>query len=233
MFCSQSKGISSYNLARLISVSQPTAWRILTLLRTSIKHDLDPTSIAIIDEVYIGADWKKKPAKDKFKKVTPPNPVWNLQGKDLQKYYKSEMMRAASLDKIPVVGISAYNSRSLTLVPFTSTPTMESIKTHINNEYSEVSHWVSDQSKLYWWMDDTDLTHSVCDHGSHLYISKDGYSSNRLQGAFAHLKRMYRGIYQWFSRKFAPAYLNEFSWRWSHFDLSITDRIENLFGFLV
>ena len=88
----------------------------------------------------------------------------------MQKYYKSEMMRAASLDKIPVVGISAYNSRSLTLVPFTSTPTMESIKTHINNEYSEVSHWVSDQSKLYWWMDDTDLTHSVCDHGSHLYI---------------------------------------------------------------
>ena len=180
MFCSQSKGISSYNLARLISVSQPTAWRILTLLRTSIKHDLAPTSIAIIDEVYIGADWKKKPAKDKFKKVTPPNPVWNLQGKDLQKHYKSEMMRADSLDKIPVVGISAYNSRSLTLVPFTSTPTMESIKTHINNEYSEVSHWVSDQSKLYWWMDDTDLTHSVCDHGSHLYISKDGYSSNRL-----------------------------------------------------
>lgn len=233
MFCSQSKGISSYNLARLISVSQPTAWRILTLLRTSIKHDLDSTSIAIIDEVYIGADWKKKPAKDKFKKVTPPNPVWNLQGKDLQKYYKSEMMRAASLDKIPVVGISAYNSRSLTLVPFTSIPTMESIKTHINNEYSEVSHWVSDQSKLYWWMDDTDLTHSVCDHGSHLYISKDGYSSNRLEGAFAHLKRMYRGIYQWFSRKFAPAYLNEFSWRWSHFDLSITDRIEDIFGFLV
>ncbi|MBR5198166.1 MAG: hypothetical protein IKW42_08090 [Alistipes sp.] len=44
---------------------------------------------------------------------------------------------------------------------------------------------------------------------------------------------MYRGIYQWFSRKFAPAYLNEFSWRWSHFDLSITDRIEDLFGFLV
>ena len=233
MFCSQSKGISSYNLARLISVSQPTAWRILTLLRTSIKHDLDPTSIAIIDEVYIGADWKKKPAKDKFKKVTPPNPVWNLQGKDLQKYYKSEMMRAASLDKIPVVGISDYNSRSLTLVPFTSTPTMESIKTHINNEYSEVSHWVSDQSKLYWWMDDTDLTHSVCDHGSHLYISKDGYSSNRLEGAFAHLKRMYRGIYQWFSRKFAPAYLNEFSWRWSNFDLSIEERIEGLFGCLV
>ena len=77
MFCSQSKGISSYNLARLISVSQPTAWRILTLLRLSIRHDLDPTSIAIIDEVYLGADWKRKPAKDKFK---PPQPGMELEG---------------------------------------------------------------------------------------------------------------------------------------------------------
>ena len=142
------------------------------------------------------------------------------------------MLRAASLDKIPVVGISAYNSRSLTLVPYTSSPTIEAIKSQITEQYAEINHWVSDQSKLYRWMRDTDLTHSICDHGNHLYISPDGYSSNRLEGAFAHLKRMYRGIYQWFSRKFAPAYLNEFSWWWSHFDTSIEDRIWGLFGML-
>lgn len=232
MFCSQSRGISSYNLARLISVSQPTAWRMLMLLRTAIKHELDPTSIAIIDEVYIGADWAKKPAKDKFKHIPAPNPVWNLMGDDLKKYYRSQMLSAASRAKIPVIGICGYNSRSLVLVPYTSNPTFEAVKSLITEHYAEIDHWVSDQSKLYWWMDDVGLTHSVCDHRKRIYKSQDGLSSNRLEGAFAHLKRMYRGIYQWFSRKFAYAYLNEFSWRWSHFESSIEERITSLFGAL-
>ena len=233
MFCSQSKGISSYNLARLISVSQPTAWRILTLIRISIKHDLDPTSIAIIDEVYVGADWKKKPAKAKFKHIQPPNPVWNLKGDDLKKYYRSQMLSAASKDKIPVIGINAYNRRSLVLIPYSSSPTIEAIKSQITEHYADINHWVSDDSKLYRWMRDTDLDHSICDHTHRLYKSPDGYSSNRLEGAFSHLKRMYRGIYQWFSRKFSYAYLNEFSWRWSNFDRTIEDRIEGLFGMMI
>lgn len=42
MFCSQSKGISSYNLARLISVSQPTVWRILTFTPNLYQTRLGP-----------------------------------------------------------------------------------------------------------------------------------------------------------------------------------------------
>ena len=82
-------------------------------------------------------------------------------------------------------------------------------------------------------MDDIDhIQHSVCDHSKHLYISKDGYSSNRLEGVFAHLKRMWRGIYHWFSKKYSQLYLKEFSWRWSNFDRPIEDRFEVLFGSL-
>jgi hypothetical protein len=217
----------------MIAVSQPTAWRMLMVLRCNIQHDLKSTDTAIIDEVYLGADWKKKPYRDKIQKCSPPNPVWNLKGKDLRRYYSSQMMKAAALDKIPVVGISAYNSRSLILHPYNNTPTLEAIKTQITEQYEEITHWISDQSKLYWWMDDIDtLRHSVCDHGRHLYISKDGYSSNRLEGAFAHLKRMWRGIYHWFSRKYSQHYLDEFSWRWSHFESSIEERITSLFGAL-
>ena len=234
MFVTQSKGISSYNLARMISVSQPTAWRILTILRLNIHHDLSETSIAMIDEVYLGADWKRKPYKDKIKKIPPPNPVWNLKGDDLKKYYKSQMLKAASLDKLPILGISAYNSRSLVLHPYMQTPTAEAVKSQIIEQYEEISHWISDQSKLYWWMDDIDtIHHSVCDHSNHLYRSEDGYSSNRLEGVFAHLKRMWRGVYHWFTKKYSPAYLNEFGWRWSNFDRPIEDRFMDLVGFMI
>lgn len=234
MFCTQSKGISSYNLARMISVSQPTAWRMLMILRVNIQHDLTMTDQAQMDEVYLGADWKKKPYKDKIKKCPPPNPVWNLKGEDLKKYYKSQMMRAASEDKLPILGISDNNSRSLVLHIYNSAPTIEAIKSQITEQYDEISHWITDQSKLYWWMDDLDhLRHSVCDHQHHLYRSKDGYSSNRLEGAFSHLKRMWRGIYHWFSKRYSQLYLNEFSWRWSNFDRPIEDRFETLMGCLV
>lgn len=234
MFCTQSKGISSYNLARMISVSQPTAWRMLMILRVNIQHDLTMTDQAQMDEVYLGADWKKKPYKDKIKKCSPPNPVWNLKGADLKKYYKSQMMRAASEDKLPILGISDNNSRSLVLHIYNSAPTIEAIKSQITEQYDEISHWITDQSKLYWWMDDLDhIRHSVCDHQHHLYRSKDGYSSNRLEGAFSHLKRMWRGIYHWFSKRYSQLYLNEFSWRWSNFDLSIESRFETLMGCLV
>lgn len=230
MFCTQSKGISSYNLSRLISVSQPTAWKMLTKLRLNIHHDLANTDTAIIDEVYLGSDWKKKPAKEKFKHIQPPNPVWNLKGDDLKKYYRSQMLSAASLDKIPVIGISSYNNRNLVLIPYSSSPTIEAIKSQITEHYAEITHWISDQSKLYRWMRDTDLTHSVCDHSNRLYKSPDGYSSNRLEGVFAHLKRMYRGIYHWFSRRYSVGYLNEFSWRWSYFNEPLEERMKVFFA---
>lgn len=231
MFVTQSRGISSYNLSRLIGVSQPTAWKMLTKIRLNIKHDLPHTSTAIIDEVYIGADWSKKPAKDKFKHIEPPKRVWNLQGEELKKYYRGQMMSAASKDKIPVIGISDYNTRSLVLLPFLSQITRSLVRERISNEYSQVSHWVSDDSKLYWWMDEEGINHSICDHTHHIYKSEDGYTSNRLEGVFAHLKRMIRGIYQKFKREYSQGYLNEFAWRWSFFAESTEDKFKRIFAF--
>ena len=242
LFCTQSKGISSYNLSRIVNVSQPTAWRMLTLLRISINHDLASTDTAIIDEVYLGADWKKKPAKDKYKKVEElgllpeykhtSDPIGDKYR--FKKEVRGKMMLAASLDKIPIVGISDYNSRSLVLHPYTRKPSIEAIKSQINSDYAEINKWVSDQSSLYLWMDsDPHLTHSVCDHSKHLYSSPDGFSSNRLEGVFAHLKRMWRGIYHWFSKKMAIAYLNEFSWRWSNFDRPVEEKMKMMFGFAI
>lgn len=231
MFCTQSRGVSSYNLSRLIGVSQPTCWKMLMKLRLSIKHDLSITDTAIIDEVYLGADWSKKPAHAKFKHIPPPKRVWNLQGEELKRYYRSQMLSAASKDKLPVIGISAYNKRSLMLLPFSTPLTSSLVRERITNEYSHVTHWVSDQSKLYWWMDEEGIKHSVCDHANHIYTSSTGHSSNRLEGAFAHLKRMIRGIYQMFSDKYSSGYLNEFSWRWSFFEQKIEDKMKQIFDF--
>lgn len=116
IFITQSKGISSCNLARLIGVSQPTAWRMLMVIRVCLKIDLALTDVGIIDEVYLGADWSKKPSKEKYKQL-PPKPD-NIDS-SVEKYWvKSQFFKLASEDKIPIIGISDYNSRNLALQDF-------------------------------------------------------------------------------------------------------------------
>ena len=63
---------------------------MLMKIRTAIKHDIHIPEGAILDEVFIGADWRRIPSFKKYQRATPPNSVWNLQGKDLKLYYKSE-----------------------------------------------------------------------------------------------------------------------------------------------
>lgn len=231
MFVTQSRGISSYNLSRLIEVSQPTAWLMLTKLRLSIKHDLPNTDIAIIDEIYLGSEWGKKPFKSKLKHI-PPIPT-DLDEWSKKRFIKHNIMKAASEDKLPVLGISSYNERFLTLFTNTLPITRTLVKSQINRHFKHVKHWISDDSKLYRWMDTNDsLKHSICNHTKHIYISEDGYSSNRLEGVFSHLRRMIRGIYQLFSDKYANGYLNEFAWRWSFFDESTEDKVNRLFEFI-
>lgn len=228
LFVSLSRGISSYNLARSIGVSQPTAWRMLKLIREHLDITFNETSIACVDEIYLGADWSKKPAKAKFKKVPPPKLVWNLKGKDLKDYYKGAMMAAASQDKIPILGICDYNSRKVRLQAFPHGLTSNSVKSHLCENYPLVTHYITDQSRLYNWMDDMGLHRSICDHYNRVYISKDGFSSNRIEGVFAHLKRMYRGTYQFISKKYVQLYLNEFAWRWNSWDSKPMERFQEV-----
>ena len=227
IFLTQSKGVSSCNLSRLIGVSQPTAWNMLMIIRTCLKIDLNLTDVGIIDEVYLGADWGKKPSKEKYKKL-PPKPD-NVDDSTEQIWIKHQFYRLASEDKIPILGISDYNSRSIVLEGFPSTFTRNVVRSHINANYDGVEEWVTDQSNLYKWITGDGYMHHVCDHSKGIYRSEEGYSSNRIEGAFSHLKRVWKGVYHRFSKEYAQLYLNEFCYRWNGFEDDIYKRLKGLF----
>lgn len=228
-FLQTSRGVSSYTLAKLVSVSQPTAWSMLMKLRSSLHHDIQVHDTVILDEIYLGADWKKKPYSDKIKKIQPPPAFWNLQGDDLKSYYKKQIYAAASADKVCVLGISAYNERSLMLLPITTPNRSSFVKSLKNKYYDDVSTFVTDESYIYRSLEEDIPNHEVCNHAAHIYTSPNHYSSNRLEGVFSHLRRMVRGTYQWWSKKYYQNYLNEFSWKWTHSKLPIMRRMEMLF----
>ena len=152
------------------------------------------------------------------------------------------MMKSASYDKTQVLRISSYNSRSLILVPLNNhTPSSaiiaqinHPIQSHLPSIFQQylpnAQHIVTDEAPIYKFFDGR---HSVNNHSRSEYKSEDGFTTNRTEGVFSHLKRMIRGVYQHFSKSNIIQYLNEFAWRWTHFDDILEDKIVSLFEFLV
>lgn len=230
-------GISSYNLSRSIQVSQPTAWRMLSLLRSRLSQDLNimnEEEDIIADEIWFGADWKKMQFKRKLKKATAlgltlPKP----KGSDKHSVsifkgaLRHTLKKASNMDKICIVGISAYNKRSLYLHPFIYDEERSLKISQFIAQIPHNKHLVSDESALYKLFP----KHSTNNHSQGQWKSDDGYSSNRLEGAFAHFRRFIRGTYQWISKRYSAGYINEFCFRWNN--PNIEDRLSLLFECLV
>lgn len=243
LFCVQSRGISSYNLAKSISVSQPTAWRMLYLIRSTLHRELKIDSKEIMmDEVWIGADWKKMPFKDKLKKckrygVTIPQPKGSDKYSQLifKGVLRHTLKKVSNMDKVCVVGIlqkTRFNERSLSLRPFIYDQDRSLKISQFIKQIREISnrdsiHLTSDDSSLY----DLFEHHSVCNHSQHIYVSEDGYSSNPLEGAFSHLRRVWRGIYTWWSDKYCESYLDEYCWRFNGSEKTVLEKMQEVFNF--
>ena len=215
-----SRGISSYNLARYIGVTQPTAWRMLMRLRALFPQDL-PTGEVCLDEIYIGAEWKWIPTWKKAKLAAeykdPRLVVWGPQGYHEPTLKEKRYALANSL-KRPVVGIIEYNSRKLFLGPLPRPTTRSAVIGELCAIYEQdinsvFSHIITDQTHLY---DTLTIPRSICNHSEEQFVSEDGYSSNKVENVFTNLRRMLRGVYGWFSEKYTQHYLREFCFRFSH-----------------
>ena len=245
-FVETTRGVSSYALARLIGVSQTTAWSMLMKIRTAIQHDIHLPDGAILAEVFLGADWKRIPSFKKYQKAGLPPSYYNLQGKDLDKWYKSEFMRLASEDKMPVLGIADPTRRSLVLLSIPSSDRKSFVRSELYHRFEDVINRstagpqpviITDHGKCYScineFLDNNNrriFQHEVCRHDQNKYSSPNGFSSNRLEGSFAHLKRMWRGVYQRWSRKYNQSYLNEFAWRYTNGLKTVYDKMSALFS---
>lgn len=253
LFLTSSRGISSYALARYIQVSQTTAWSMLMRLRSCLHRDIqfDSTDTVAIDEVFIGANWKYKPAFKKFQQATPPPAHWNLNAKDTKAYYKKQFMELASQDKMPVLGLVSLECPKISLIYIPSSERLEFIRGQIYNHLRPIMSQmfvdtpmtvVTDQGGCFKFLDEIldhnnrpKFNHQVCRHDQNKFASPDGFSSNRLEAAFSHIKRSWRGVYTHWSRLYNQLYLDEFCFRYNN-PLSsktvITDRIKGFFRWI-
>lgn len=191
LITSHKRGISSYQLARDIHVTQKTAWFMLHRIRKGLEgaNDFELKSIVEIDETFVGGKNKNRHRDKKVK---------NSQGRSFK-------------DKTPVIGMV---ERGGFLVAKVIKSTRSKYLTPVITQY------VSKDATLYTdeWHGYNNVKskyeHDFIDHSAKQY-SKGEVCTNRIEGFWGIFKRGIIGVYYKTSRKYLHYYVNEFVFRYN------------------
>ena len=186
------KGVPSTELARMIGVTQKTAWFMLHRLRRQLGiSDSEPPLDGEVemDETFVGG---KNKNRHRDKKV----PV--SRGR-------------AHVDKTPVLGMVERGGRLVAqVIPDTS---QKSITPIVLQRVSRGAVVYTDE-----WMgyDKVDKLYQreFVDHGRKQYKNGNA-TTNRIEGFWGIFKRGIIGVYQMVSRKHLQRYVDEFVWRYN------------------
>lgn len=187
-------GISSYELARKLNIRQATAWFILHRIREIYKekHEEKLTGVVQLDETAVGG---KNKNRHKNKKVK------NSQGRSLA-------------DKTWVFGIVKNNEAHarVYVVPNTDVETLLPL---IDENVDQSSTIVTDGHRSYWGLSDYYEKHVMVKIDG-AYSSDEGYNTNRVEGLWTHLKKMYNGTYHHMSKKHLQKYCDELAYKYNN-----------------
>ena len=216
------KGISSQELSRLLQITQKSAWYMLHTLRESYTQDATILSGDIaVDEVYLGGKWSSIIMPKKIE-ILKQYGLW-YEGDVRRTWHKKNIRTAIAQYKQPVYGMNDGNRIVLQALPyrFNSADILDITRSHSDNN---LKHLISDQASYYKDILETGIDVIQMNHSKREFKT-DGYSSNRIEGSFSHLKRRYRCHYVRPNKKYIQLYLNEFVFRWNNRESDIMDRL--------
>ena len=197
------KGISSYQLAREIGVTQKTAWFVLGRLRKAAEQaSADAGTLpgpVEADESYFGGKNKNRHASKKQRNGRGP------------------------VGKMAVAGVVSRTTGKAVAqkVEKTDTPTLGRFLTdHVEPQetlYTDEARAYTPLGTLY--------QHEAVNHSAGEYVRGHAHT-NGVESFWALLKRGYTGVFHDFTWKHLDRYLAEFSQRWNMIGLTSEERID-------
>jgi transposase len=192
IFTTHKKGISSYQLARDLSITQKTGWFVLHRLRYAMSHkglfEYYNTGEFEVDEAYIGGKLENK----------------HRQGKDTHGLEGFKPRTQAIVFGMVQRGGNVY----LTHIPKANKKTIEPIIAKVANKGSVIN---SDEHSAYGLLS-KNYVHQTVIHSNWEYV-RGSVHTNTIEGVWSLLKRGIYGIYHQTSKKHLQAYCDEFSFR--------------------
>ena len=215
---SHKKGISSYQLARNIEVTQNTAWYMLQKVRLLYpQSDADAFDGTVeCDEVYIGGKekWKHKSMRTPHtqgRSTKTKTPVFGMMERSIIINEKG--------DEEPITYVHAIvveNTNRATLQPL------------IQQFVTEDSRVITDELNAYNGLATLGYTHAVVNHGAEEYADGDIFT-NSIEGFWSHFRRMISGCYHDVSDEHLQSYIDEAVYRWNTRKASQSERFSDMF----
>lgn len=201
MSTSYKRGISSYQVARNLGVTQKTAWFMMQRIR-KLFEPLKPDKfegVCTADETFIGGKNKNRHTDKKY----------DYKNKD---YRKTKFP-----DKMSVFGLMEVGGKVMSiLVPDVSMRTLQNV---VVKHLKKKSTIMTDEHHAYQYMGHF-FNHKVCNHNKGEYVGKDGGHTNPIENYWSHVKRAVTGTYYKLTSKHINRYLNEFDFKFNYRDLN-------------
>lgn len=194
IFSMHKKGISSYQLASDLGITQKSAWYLLHRIRFAFKVDTlgaKDFNTVEVDATYVGGKVKNKHA-------------WERKEMN-EKYGRGTGAKTA------VLGILERNGNVVTSV--VESEATKNVEPVINENVDSSAIVITDAHSGYKDLNDN-FFHVVVNHQQGEYV-KGIFHTNNIEGFWSQMKRGIYGIYHHVSPKHLHAYGNEFSYRYN------------------
>lgn len=200
------RGISSPQLAKMIGVTQSTAWFMAHRLREAYGNTSPEAveGLTCVDETFVGGKYKNK-HRDKRKPGS--------QGRSL-------------VDKVLVFGAMQIdgNIKTAVIPKYDNHHLSSAVKRYV----TPGSTVMSDEAHAYRHIG-SEYHHDFCNHQAKSYVSDTGATTNPIENAWSHLKRTIIGTYYHVSPKHIDRYLKEFEYKFN----TRNDKESTRFGVLL
>lgn len=196
------KGISSIQLAKYLGITQKSAWFMLQRIRYSVAH-------GTFDKPFDG---------------TVEIDETYIGGK--RRAYKGH----AFSNKTSVIGIVEKKANGQIRTKVSKTSNASVALPFIRSNVKKTASIQTDESPIYYRVK-AEYGHEFVTHKKEEY-ARGNVSTNKVEGAWKHLKAGLDAIYVGVSSKHLPLYCNEFDYRYNTRELTDGQRFEEWFKFV-
>lgn len=195
-----SKGISSNNLAKQLSITQKSAWFVLSRIREMFKETAPDmlTGEVEIDETYVG-------------------------GLEKNKHKSKRVNQTGMVHKSPMVGLLQRDGRMVLKVLDKGTANGENIKPIVRKYVSKDAIIYTDGFGAYKGLNKEFAGHGIVDHGKGIYVNGIVHT-NSIEGFWSIMKRGIIGVYHQTSHKHLQRYCDEYTYRFNNRETSSVEK---------